>query len=64
LEGECKEQDTEEEFVVEELLENIEISFSNLSTVDVVENLEENEGVKDPGEMFKLLLAIIESFHI
>jgi len=63
LEGECKEQDTEEEFVVEELLENIEISFSNFSTVDVVEDLEENEGVKDPGEMLKFCLAIIVSFN-
>jgi len=64
LEGECNDQDTEEEFVVEELLEHIEISFSNFSTVDVVEDLEENEGVKDPGKMLKLLLAIVVSFGI
>jgi len=64
LEGECKDQDTEEEFVVEELLENIEISFSNFSTVDVVEDLEEHEGVKDPGKMLELLLAILISFYI
>lgn len=63
LEGECNHQDTEEEFVVEEVLDDIEISFSNFSAVDVVEDLEEDEGVKDPSEMFKLFLAIVVSFN-
>jgi len=43
-------EDKDEEWVVVNSLENIKLSESNLSAIDVVENLQVNESAENVGE--------------
>jgi len=43
-------EDKDEEWVVVNSLENIKLSKSNLSAIDVVENLQVNESAENVGE--------------
>ena len=55
LEGRSSDQDKQEVIVVEKVLENIEVFASNLSAVDLVEDLEEYESVVDLGQLLLLV---------
>jgi len=50
LSSEHNTEDKDEEGVVVNSLENIKLSESNLSAVNVVENLQVNEGAENVGE--------------
>lgn len=50
LSSENNREDKDEEGVVVNSLENIKLSESNLSAVNVVENLQVNEGAENVGE--------------
>jgi len=50
LSSEHNAEDKDEEGVVVNSLENIKLSESNLSAVNVVENLQVNEGAENVGE--------------
>jgi len=52
LEGNGAEEYREEVDVVAKLFKHIEIFSSNLSAVDVVENLKEHEGVENDSQVF------------
>ena len=50
LSSEHNTEDKDEEGVVVNSLENIKLSESNLSAINVVENLQVNEGAENVGE--------------
>lgn len=62
LSGESSEDDHEEIVVVEELLEHVKVFSTNLSAVDLVEELEEDEGVENVGEVLSLCLSLWEEW--
>ena len=52
-----------EEIVMSELLENIEVTSSNLSAVYLVEDLQEHKGVENIGQMEKFVLTFLIGLH-
>lgn len=56
--GKSADHHHEEVAVVQELLEHVEVSSSNLTAVDLVEELQENEGVENVGEVLSLCLSL------
>lgn len=50
LDNTDEDQDSDEPPVVPEVIENVEISLSYLSAVDLVKHLQEYEGSEDNGE--------------
>ena len=58
LSGEGSEHNEKEGWVVEEALEDSEVSSADLSAVDLIEDLEEHEDIEDVSEMSLLVLSI------
>ena len=57
-----EDQDELEEPVVEEAGENVELTLSEFTGVDLVEDLHEDEGVEDDGEVLHLVLVSVPLF--
>lgn len=69
LDYECENDHTHEKAVSEHSRENIEFSFFELSSVDLVEKLKEDENLEDQGIVEKLLsliplLKVVWSIHV
>ena len=62
LNGKSKDQNDKEKRIVEEIAENIDLAWFELSGIDLIEDLQENESVeKDTVVLSRLIIPLLNS---